>query len=477
MRSPDNPDDFLGYRDMAPMLVDHCRRFGFNFVEFLPLAEHPLDASWGYQVTGYFAPTSRFGNPDDFKYMVDILHAAGIGILVDWVPAHFPKDSHALARFDGTALYEHEDPRQGEHRDWGTLIFNFGRSEVANFLITNALFWIDEYHVDGLRVDAVASMLYLDYSREEGDWIPNKHGGRENLEAIEFLRRLNHEVHGQFPGAFTIAEESTSFPAVSRPTYVGGLGFTLKWNMGWMNDTLDYFEKDPVHRSYHHNDLTFSMIYAFSENFLLPMSHDEVVHGKGSLLARMPGSDWDKFANYRLLLAYMWTHPGKKLLFMGSEFAQGGEWRFNRSLDWHEAGHESRVGIQRLMEHLGALYHGEQSLWKFDHEPRGFTWVDCSDWRQSVMAFIRWGENAEHLVVACNFTPIPRLNYRLGVPWPCYYREVLNTDSHFYGGSNMGNDGGVWADHWAIHGHYHSINVTLPPLSVVAFKPDTPNPY
>jgi 1,4-alpha-glucan branching enzyme len=475
MRSPDNPAEFLGYRDLGPKLVDHCKRFGFNFVEFLPLAEHPLDASWGYQVTGYFAPTSRFGNPDDFKFMVDTLHAAGIGVMVDWVPAHFPKDSHGLGRFDGTALYEHADPRQGEHRDWGTLIFNFGRSEVANFLITNALFWLDEYHVDALRVDAVASMLYLDYSRKEGEWIPNKHGGRENLEAIEFLRKLNHEVHGQFPGAFTVAEESTSFPAVSRPTYVGGLGFTLKWNMGWMNDTLEYFSKDPIHRSYHHNDLTFSMIYAFSENFVLPLSHDEVVHGKGSLLSRMPGSDWDRFANYRLLMAYMWTHPGKKLLFMGGEFAQGGEWKFDQSLDWHEAGHENRIGIQRLMEHLGALYLNEPPLWRFDHEPRGFTWIDASDWRQSVISFLRWGDNAEHIVVACNFTPIPRLNYRLGVPWPCFYREVLNTDSHFYGGSNMGNNGGVWADHWAMHGHYHSICVTLPPLSVVAFKPDKPD--
>ena len=474
MRSPENPEAFLGYRDMAPMLVAHCQRYGFNFVEFMPLAEHPLDASWGYQVTAYFAPTSRFGTPDDFKFLVDALHQAGIGVIMDWVPAHFPKDSHALGRFDGTALYEHEDPRKGEHRDWGTLIFNFGRNEVSNFLITNALFWLDEYHIDGLRVDAVASMLYLDYSRPDGHWTPNIHGGRENLEAIDFLRRLNEEVHGQFPGAFTVAEESTSFPAVSRPTYVGGLGFTFKWNMGWMNDTLEYFSKEPIFRSYHQNDLTFSMIYAYTENFVLPISHDEVVHGKGSLLGKMPGDDWQRFANYRLFLAYMWTHPGKKLLFMGSEFAQGREWSHDRSLDWHEAGHESRSRIERLVEDLGRLYRDEHALWKYDSEPRGFTWIDCSDWQSSVLAYIRWGDDAEHLVIAANFTPVPRSGYRIGVPWPAFYEEVLNTDSVIYGGANLGNSGGVQADHWAMHGHYHSINIMLPPLAVVVFKARRP---
>ncbi|MDK2973546.1 MAG: 1,4-alpha-glucan branching enzyme [Candidatus Sumerlaeota bacterium] len=471
MRSPDSPEQFLGYRDMAPKLVAHCQRYGFNFVEFMPLAEHPFDGSWGYQVTGYFAPTSRFGNPDDFKYMVDLLHQAGIGVIVDWVPAHFPKDDHGLRRFDGTALYEHEDPRLGEHKDWGTLIFNYGRNEVRNFLITNALFWVDEYHVDGLRVDAVASMLYLDYSRNEGEWLPNKFGGRENLEAIEFLRQLNEEIHGQFPGAFTIAEESTSFPAVSRPTYVGGLGFTFKWNMGWMNDTLEYYAKDPVYRSYHHNDLTFSMVYAYTENFMLPISHDEVVHGKGSLLARMPGDDWTKFANYRVFLSYMWTHPGKKLLFMGCEFAQGREWSYERSLDWHEAGEGRRGGIERLLEDLGRLYHAEDALWRYDHEPRGFTWIDCNDAHSCVLSFIRWGDHGEHLVVACNFTPVPRYGYRIGVPWPCFYEEVLNSDSELYGGSNIGNGGGVWAENWAMHGHYHSLPLTLPPLSCVVLKP------
>ncbi len=471
MRSPENPDEFLSYREMAPMLVAHCKKYNFNYVEFMPLAEHPFDGSWGYQVTGYFAPTSRFGNPDEFKFMVDALHEAGIGVIVDWVPAHFPKDEHGLRQFDGTALYEHADPRQGEHKDWGTLIFNFGRHEVSNFLITNALYWLDEYHIDGLRVDAVASMLYLDYSREEGEWIPNEYGGRENIEAIEFLRRLNEEVHGQFPGAFTVAEESTSFAGVSRPTYAGGLGFTFKWNMGWMNDTLSYFTKDPIYRSYHHNDLTFSMIYAYSENFVLPISHDEVVHGKGSLLGKMPGDDWQKFANYRLFMSYMWTHPGKKLIFQGCEFAQGREWKHNQSLDWHECGHESRFKIEKLIQDLGALYQNEECLWKYDHEPRGFTWIDCSDWQSSVLSYIRWGDNGDHVIVICNFTPTTRYNYRIGVPWPCFYKEILNTDSAMYGGSNNGNGGGVWADHWAMHSHYHSVNLTLPPLSVLVLKP------
>ncbi len=471
MRSPDDAEDYLGYRDLAPKLVDHCKRYGFNFVEFMPLSEYPFDGSWGYQVTGYFAPTSRYGSPDDFKYMVDLLHQAGIGVIIDWVPAHFPKDDHGLRRFDGTALYEHEDPRKGEHMDWGTLIFNFGRHEVSNFLITSALYWIDEFHIDGLRVDAVASMLYLDYSRKEGEWVPNEFGGRENLEAIDFLRRLNEELHGQFPGAFTVAEESTAFGGVSRPVYAGGLGFTFKWNMGWMNDTLTYFQKDPIHRAHHQNDLTFSMIYQYSENFVLPISHDEVVHGKGSLLARMPGDDWQKFANYRTFLSYMWTHPGKKLLFMGCEFAQGREWDHNRSLDWHEAGDDAHAGVEKLLEDLGRLYHSEPALWRYDHEPRGFTWIDCSDWQSSVIAYLRWSDDADHLVVVCNFTAVARPDYRIGVPWPCFYKEVLNTDSAIYGGSNTGNRGGVKADHWAMHGHYHSVNLVLPPMSCIVLKP------
>ncbi|MBX3729336.1 MAG: 1,4-alpha-glucan branching protein GlgB [Candidatus Sumerlaeia bacterium] len=476
MRSPDDPDEFLGYRDLAPMLVAHCLRYGFNFIEFLPLAEHPFDGSWGYQVTGYFAPTSRFGTPDDFKFLVDELHAAGIGVIIDWVPAHFPKDAHGLRRFDGTALYEHEDPRQGEHKDWGTLIFNYGRNEVRNFLITNALFWVDEFHIDGLRVDAVASMLYLDYSRKEGEWVPNKFGGRENLEAIEFVRQLNEELHGQFPGAFTIAEESTAFTGVSRPTYVGGLGFTFKWNMGWMNDTLEYFSKDPVHRSYHHNDLTFSMVYAFTENFILPISHDEVVHGKGSLLGRMPGDGWRQFANYRLFLAYMWTHPGKKLVFMGCEYAQGREWDFSKSLDWHQAGQGPHGQVEHLLEDLGRLYQAEPALWKYDTEPRGFTWIDCNDSHASVLSYIRWGDNGDHLVVVSNFTPVAREHYRIGVPWPCFYEEVINTDSELYGGSNLGNDGGKWAENWAMHGHYHSLDLTLPPLACLVLRPRRATP-
>lgn len=473
MRSPEKPDQFLNYRDLAPMLVAHCQKYHFNFIEFMPLSEFPFDGSWGYQVVGYYAPTSRFGNPNDLKFLVDELHRAGIGVLIDWVPAHFPKDAHGLAEFDGTCLYEHADPRKGEHMDWGTKIFNFGRNEVSNFLISSALFWLDEYHIDGLRVDAVASMLYLDYSREEGQWVPNQFGGRENLEAIDFLRRLNQEVHGQYKGAFTVAEESTSFAGVSRPLYVGGLGFTFKWNMGWMNDTLDFFSKDPIYRSHHHNDLTFSMIYAYTENFVLPISHDEVVHGKGSLLAKMPGDDWTKFANYRLFMGYMFTHPGKKLLFQGCEFAQGKEWHHDQSLDWHECDYENRKQIERMMMDLGRVYSSEAPLWKFDHEPRGFTWIDCSDWHSSILSFIRWAENGEHLIVVCNFTPVVRHDYRIGVPLPAFYEEVFNSDSAIYGGSNAGNQGGLWADHWAMHGHYHSLNLTIPPLGCLILKPKT----
>lgn len=476
MRSPDDPDKFLSYRDLADMIVGHCKKFNFNIVELMPIAEFPFDGSWGYQVAGYYAPTSRFGTPDDFKYFVDTLHQNDIGVIVDWVPAHFPKDSHGLAKFDGTSLYEHSDPRQGEHKDWGTLIFNFGRNEVSNFLISNALFWLDEYHIDGLRVDAVASMLYLDYSRKEGEWVPNEFGGRENLHAIEFMRRLNEEVHGQFPGTFTVAEESTSFPGVSRPNYVGGLGFTFKWNMGWMNDTLTYFSRDSIYRSHHHNDLTFSMIYAYTENFVLPISHDEVVHGKGSLLDKMPGDEWSKFANYRLFLSYMFAHPGKKLLFQGCEFAQGAEWKFDQSLDWHECEYDSRKQIEKLMMDLGALYQSEKPFWIFDHEPRGFTWIDCSDWESSVLAFIRWGKDGDHMIVVCNFTPVARTGYRIGVPLPAFYEEVFNSDSAIYGGSNHGNNGGMWSDHWAMHGHYHSLNLNIPPLGCVFLKPREDSP-
>ena len=416
MRSQGETGEWLTYREVAPRLAEHVRRLGFTHVELLPVAEHPFDASWGYQVTGFFAPTSRFGTPDDFKFLVDTLHQAGIGVILDWVPAHFPRDDHSLRRFDGTALYEHEDPRLGEHPDWGTLIFNFGRNEVANFLLANALFWLELFHVDGLRVDAVASMLYLDYSREAGEWIPNRYGGRENLEAVAFLRRLNEQVYALHPGCFTVAEESTSWPAVSQPTWLGGLGFGFKWNMGWMHDTLHYFHRDPVHRAHHHNELTFSMLYAYTENFVLPLSHDEVVHGKGSLLGKMPGDRWRQFANLRLLMAYFWTHPGKKLLFMGSELAPDREWDHDRGLEWHLAADPPRAGFLRLLEDLGRLYRGTPALWELDHDPGGFAWIDCQDAAQSVVSFVRRDRSGGHLVVVLNLTPVPRRVYRVGLP-------------------------------------------------------------
>ena len=470
MRAPEDNDRWLNYRELAPRLVDHLRRYNFTHVELLPVAEHLLDQSWGYQVTGYFAPTSRHGTPDDFKYLVDLLHQNGIGIIIDWVPAHFPKDESGLRWFDGTALYEHADPRQGEHRDWGTLIFNYGRHEVRNFLLANALFWLDVYHIDGLRVDAVASMLYLDYSREEGDWLPNRYGGRENIEAIDFVRKMNELVYGEYPGAFTIAEESTDWGGVTMPTYLGGLGFGFKWDMGWMHDTLLYFSKEPVHRAHHHNDLTFAMLYAYTENFIMPLSHDEVVHGKGSLLGKMPGDDWQRFANLRALYAYLFTRPGKKLLFMGAEFAQSREWRSDNSLDWHLTAYAPHKGIELLLEDLGRLYRSRDALWAWDTEPQGYQWIDCSDSASSVLSYLRRGPSG-FLVTALNLTPVPRIGYRVGVPDPGYYREVLNTDSELYGGGNLGNGGGRSADAVPMHGQSWSLNLTLPPLAAVVFEP------
>jgi 1,4-alpha-glucan branching enzyme len=470
MRTAGESGGWLTYREIAPRLAEHVRRLGFTHVELLPVAEHPFDPSWGYQVTAFYAPTSRFGTPDDFKFLVDTLHQAGIGVILDWVPGHFPRDDYSLRRFDGTALYEHEDPRLGEHPDWGTLIFNFGRTEVRNFLHANALFWLEVFHVDGLRVDAVASMLYLDYSRREGEWIPNRYGGRENLEAVDFLRRLNELVYGVHPGCFTIAEESTAWPAVSQPAWLGGLGFGFKWNMGWMHDSLHYFARDPVHRVHHHNELTFSMLYAYTENFVLPLSHDEVVHGKGSLLGKMPGDRWQQFANLRLLMAYFWTHPGKKLLFMGSELAPDREWNHERGLEWHLAEDPRRAGFLRLMEDFGRLYRGTPALWELDHDPAGFSWIDCQDAAQGVVSYVRRGVGS-HLVVILNLTPVPRRGYRVGLPERRRYREALNTDAALYGGSNLGNEGEIGAEPVPMHGHDQSAAFTLPPLAAVILQP------
>jgi len=469
-RDPEQPDRFLTYREIADQLPQYVADMGYTHVELLPIAEHPLDMSWGYQVTGYYAPTARFGPPDDFMYFVDRCHAAGLGVLVDWVPAHFPRDAYALARFDGTHLYEHADPRQGEHPDWGTLVFNFGRHEVRSFLISNAIFWLDAYHIDGLRVDAVASMLYLDYSRSEGQWVPNRHGGRENLEAIDFLRELNRVVHEECPGALMIAEESTAWPKVTGPIEEGGLGFDLKWNMGWMHDTLDYMALDPIHRRYHHNRLTFSLMYAFSERFLLPLSHDEVVHLKGSLLTKMPGDAWQKFANLRLLYAYMWGHPGKKLLFMGGELAQWGEWNYAQSLDWHllelpQVGALHR-GAQRLIKELNGLYGSRSCLHEVDFDWQGFEWIDLSDSQNSVISFQRRSRNGEDsMIFVCNFTPVVRQGYRIGLPHPGQYREVLNTDAEEFGGSGVLNQSLIEASDTPWHGQPHSAEITLPPLA------------
>ncbi|MGH7278850.1 MAG: 1,4-alpha-glucan branching protein GlgB [Candidatus Rokuibacteriota bacterium] len=473
MRVPEEGDRFLTYRELAAKLADYVEAMGYTHVELLPVMEHPFYGSWGYQTIGYFAPTRRYGTPHDFMYFVDALHRRGIGVILDWVPAHFPRDPHGLVFFDGTHLYEHADPRRGAHPDWGTLIFNYGRHEVANFLIGNALFWLERYHLDGLRVDAVASMLYLDYSRKAGEWLPNQFGGRENLDAVAFLKRLNEVLYRYHPGTMTIAEESTSWPMVSRPTHLGGLGFGLKWNMGWMHDVLDYASRDPVHRKHHHGKLTFGLLYAWHENFVLPLSHDEVVHGKGSLHGKMPGDDWQKFAGLRALLAFMYGHPGKKLLFMGGEFGQTREWGHDGSLDWHllERG-PYHQGLQRLVSDLNRLYRRTPALHEVDFEPAGFQWIDCADWENSVVGFVRRTRDGGDLViVACNFTPVPRFGYRFGVPVPGFYREILNTDAAAYGGSNLGNAGGVHAEPIPRHAHPSSIALTLPPLGVIVLEP------
>jgi 1,4-alpha-glucan branching enzyme len=464
---------FLDYRALAQQLGDYVSELGFTHVELMPVMEHPFYGSWGYQTIGYYAPTRRYGTPADFMAFVDHLHQRGIGVLLDWVPAHFPQDAHGLAYFDGTHLYEPEDPRQREQPDWGTRVFNYGRHEVANFLLANALYWLERYHIDGLRVDAVASMLYLDYSRKPGEWVPNVHGGRENLDAVAFLKRLNELVYATAPGALTIAEESTAWPQVSRPVYLGGLGFGLKWNMGWMHDLLEYMRHDAVHRKYHHNLLTFGLLYAWTENFLLPLSHDEVVYGKGSLLARMPGDEWQRFANLRLFYAFMWAYPGKKLLFMGGEFGQRNEWNHETSLDWHllDQGPYHR-GVQRLVADLNRVYRGERALYEVDFEPAGFEWMDCHDSEQSVLSFVRRARDPGDVVLCvCNFTPVPRVGYRVGVPVAGFYAEVLNTDGAVYGGSNLGNAGGVMSEPLPWHGQPHSVVLTLPPLGTLWLRP------
>ena len=462
---------WLTYLELADEMIPYLKRMGYSHVELMPVMEHPFDGSWGYQTLGYYAATSRFGPPEDFMAFVDRFHQAGIGVILDWTPAHFPSDAHGLAEFDGTHLYEHADPRQGRHPDWGTLVFNYGRNEVQNFLISNALFWIDKFHIDGLRVDAVASMLYLDYSRRDGDWIPNEFGGRENLAAIAFLKRLNEVVHSRHPGVLTIAEESTSWPMVSRPTYLGGLGFSLKWNMGWMNDTLSYFSQDPVHRKYHHNRMTFSMLYAFTENFVLPFSHDEVVHGKASLINKMPGDLEQQFANLRLLYGYTFAHPGKKLMFMGGEFGQRGEWTPDTSLEWHLLEYDTHRGLQTLMADLNAIYRNEPSLHQVDFDWHGFEWIDCNDADSSVLSFLRRAKDAgDFTVVVANFTPVLRATYRVGVPESGFYREILNTDAERYGGGNVGNLGGVHAEAVPWNNHPYSILIRLPSLGALYFK-------
>ncbi len=470
-QAPGRTHGWLDYRDLAKRLTDYCHRMNFTHVELMPVSEHPFTGSWGYQTVGYFAPTSRHGSPEDFMYFVDYMHQHGIGVIIDWVPAHFPKDTHGLARFDGSALYEHADRRQGEHPDWGTLIFNYGRNEVKNFLIANALFWLDKYHIDGLRVDAVASMLYLDYSRESDDWIPNQYGGRENLEAIDCLREFNVAVHEQFPGAVTAAEESTAWPGVSRPTYDGGLGFTYKWNMGWMNDTLDYMHKEPVYRSHHQSDLTFSMIYAFTENFMLPLSHDEVVHGKGSLLSQMPGDMWQKFANLRLLYSYMWTHPGKNLLFMGGELAQWTEWNHDDGPAWELLDFDTHRGVQQLISDLNKIVVENPALHQLDFVDEGFEWIDCLNGKDSTLGYLRKGfDGASPILVCCNFTPVVRYDYRMGVPQGGYWKEIFNSDSEAYGGSNVGNYPGCNSTGEGHHGRPDSISLNLPPLSTVILR-------
>ncbi len=472
---PEENHRWLTYRELAEKLIAYVKKAGFTHVEFLPVSEHPLDASWGYQTTGYFAVTSRFGPPEDFMYLVDRLHQAGIGVILDWVPAHFPRDGHALGLFDGTHLYEHADPRLGEHKEWGTYVFNYGRYEVSNFLISNAMFWFDKYHVDGLRVDAVASMLYLDYARKDGEWLPNRYGGRECIEAIEFMRRLNEKVYAEYPYALMVAEESTAWPQVTRPTYLGGLGFGLKWDMGWMNDTLQYMSLDPIYRKFHHDKLTFRGLYSFSENFVLPLSHDEVVHGKCSLLSKMPGDLWQKFANLRLLYGYQFTQPGKKLLFMGGEFGQWIEWNFAQSLDWHLLEYSTHQGLLKWICDLNATYVGQPALHELDCQPGGFEWIDCQDSQQSILCYLRKSRQPEDtLLVALNFTSVPRWDYRIGVPHGGFWKELLNSDAEAYGGSGIGNKGGCFADEYWHHGRNHSLSVVLPPLGCVVFKSANP---
>ncbi|MPZ42722.1 MAG: 1,4-alpha-glucan branching protein GlgB [Betaproteobacteria bacterium] len=462
--------DWLGYREAAHALADYVQRVGFTHVELLPITEHPFYGSWGYQTTGYFAPTARYGNPQDFMYLVDTLHQAGIAVILDWVPSHFPNDAHGLHYFDGTFLYEHADPRQGFHPEWKSYIFNYGRNEVRAFLLSSAMFWLDRYHIDGLRVDAVASMLYLDYGRKAGEWIPNRYGGRENLDAIEFLRKLNETAYRDHPGVQVIAEESTAWPQVSRPVYTGGLGFGLKWNMGWMHDTLDYMAIDPLYRSYHHHRLTFSLVYAFHENFVLPLSHDEVVYGKRALLEKMPGDEWQKFANLRLLFGYMWTHPGKKLLFMGAEIGERREWSHDGSIDWHLLDYAPHAELQTWMSDLNALYRAQPALHQRDFDGSGFAWIDCNDAHTSVISYMRYGgENTKPMLVVCNLTPVPQHNYIVGVPFAGYWRELLNSDAPRYGGSGMGNLGGMETSPVPAHGHLRSLTLTLPPLAALIF--------
>jgi 1,4-alpha-glucan branching enzyme len=475
MRVPEERGRWLTYREAAEKLGDYVSHMGFTHVEFLPMAEHPFDGSWGYQSTGYFAPTSRFGGPHDFMFLIDSLHRRGIGVILDWVPAHFPNDEHGLALFDGSALYEYADPRRGRHQDWDTCIFNFGKPGVVDFLTSNALFWLDRYHVDGLRVDAVASMLYLDYSRKSGEWVPNEFGGRENLEAITLVRRVNDRVHAEFPDALTFAEESTAWPMVTRPTNVGGLGFDYKWDLGWMHDTLSYLRREPEERRDHHNQLTFRMLYAFSENFVLPLSHDEVVYGKGSLVRKPPGDDWRRLATLRLLYGYMYAQPGKKLLFMGDEFGQWSEWNHDGSLDWHLLDVPAHAGVQRWVRDLNTSYRGEPALHELDCSPDGFSWIDCNDVAQSVLVMLRKARSTDELILAaCNFTPAPRHNYRVGAPMPGHWEEILNSDATLYGGSGQGNIGGAWTSPVSWHGQPQSLNLTLPPLSMIAFRRRAP---
>jgi 1,4-alpha-glucan branching enzyme len=477
MRVPEDKDRYLTYRELASTLIPYVKSMGFTHIELLPVMEHPFSGSWGYQITGFFAPTSRFGTPREFKAFIDECHQAGIGVILDWVPGHFPRDAHGLARFDGTALFEHANPKQGEQRDWGTLIFNFGRNEVRNFLLANALFWLEEYHIDGLRVDAVAAMLYLDFSKNPGDWVPNKFGGRENIEAIDFLRELNTLTHGEHPGSIMMAEESTSFPGVTRPTHLGGLGFTYKWNMGWMNDTLAYIKQDPVYRRYHHRLLTFSLMYAFSENYVLPFSHDEVVHLKGAMFGKVPGDDWQKAATVRTIYAYMYSHPGKKLMFMGAEFGQRREWNYDRSLDWHLLEAPLHSSLKRFVADLNHVYTSERALHQVDTNPAGFQWIDCNDSDNSVVVMARFAKDRDDfLICAFNFTPQPRYGYAFGVPRRGIYTELLNSDGAAYGGGNVGNNGLVTTDPIPSHGYADSIRITLPPLSCLILKPPAQPP-